>query len=312
MDALADLLSGARAHSAAFCRTVLEPSWALRIADQAPLALATVLRGHAWIVPDDDPAEILNVGDVAIVKGPHPYTVGDDPATEPDIVVLSGNRLTRVDGTDITDQLRLGPNTTGERPDGSAVVVSGTYRVSGDVGARLLDALPQTLVVPASDIREPITAMLAEEVSRDAPGQQLVLDRLLDLALIATLRAWFARPDTNPPGWYRALGDPVAGPALRAMHDHPDRPWTVASLAAEAGSSRAVFARRFTELVGEPPMTYLTNWRIAVAADLLRDSDATLEAIARRVGYANAFAFSVAFKRIRGASPSQHRQARVA
>jgi AraC-like DNA-binding protein len=312
MDALADLLSSARAHSAAFCRTVLEPPWALRIADEAPLALATVLRGHAWTVPDDGPAEIMNVGDVVIVKGPDHYTVGDDPATEPDIVVHPGNRLTRLDGTDITDRLRLGPNTSGERPDGSAVVVSGAYRVGGDVGARLLDALPRILVVPAADIREPITALLAEEVSRDAPGQHLVLDRLLDLALIATLRAWFARPEASPPGWYRALGDPIAGPALRAIHDRPNRRWTVADLAAEAGSSRAAFARRFTELVGEPPMTYLTNWRIALAADMLQETDATLEAIARRVGYANSFAFSVAFKRVRGVSPSQHRQALAA
>lgn len=312
MDALADLLSGARANSAAFCRAVLEPPWALRIADEAPLALATVLRGHAWIVPDDGTPAMINVGDVAIIKGPEPYTVGDDPATAPDIVVHDGNRLTRLDGTDVTDELSLGPNTSGERPDGSAVVVSGTYRVSGDVGARLLDALPHMLIVPAAGVREPITDLLADEVSRDDPGQQLVLDRLLDLALIATLRAWFARPEASPPGWYRALGDPIAGPALRAIHDRPDHRWTVAGLAAEAGSSRAAFARRFTELVGEPPMTYLTNWRIALAADLLRETDATLDAIARRVGYANSFAFSVAFKRVRGVSPSQHRQALAA
>jgi AraC-like DNA-binding protein len=312
MDALADLLSGARANSAAFCRAVLEPPWALRIADEAPLALATVLRGHAWIVPDDDTPVIINVGDVAIIKGPEPYTVGDDPATAPDIIVHAGNRLTTLDGTDVTDQLRLGPNTSGVRPNGSAVVVSGTYRVGGDVGARLLDALPHMLIVPAADVREPIADLLADEVSRDAPGQQLVLDRLLDLALIATLRAWFARPGTSPPGWYRALGDPITGRALRVMHDRPEHPWTVAALAAEAGASRATFARRFAELVGEPPMTYLTNWRIALAADLLRESDTTLEAIARRVGYANSFAFSVAFKRVRGVSPNHHRQARAA
>jgi AraC-like DNA-binding protein len=312
MDALADLISGARANSAAFCRAILEPPWALRIADESPLALATVVRGHTWITPDDGPASFVDVGDVAIIKGPEHYTVGDHPATPPDIVVHPGNRLTTLDGTDVTDQLRLGPNTSGERPDGSAIVMSGTYRLSGDVGARLLDTLPKILVVPAGDIGEPLTELLAAEVSRDAPGQQLVLDRLLDLALIVTLRAWFARPEASPPGWYVALADPVAGPALRAIHDAPGHPWTVASLAAAGGVSRAAFARRFGELVGEPPMTYLTNWRIALAADLLRESDATLEAIARRVGYANAFAFSVAFKRVRGVSPSQHRQARAA
>jgi AraC-like DNA-binding protein len=307
MDALADLLNGARAHSAAFCRTILEPPWALRIADHAPLALATPLRGHSWIVRDEGEPVLLRAGDVAIVKGPSPYTVGDDPATLPDIVVHAGNRLTTVDGADVTDDLRLAPRTTGLGPDGSTMLVSGTYQVGGDVSGRLLDALPSILVVPAAEARGPMLDLLAAELGHDEPGQQLVLDRLLDLALIATLRAWFARPEAQAPGWYVALGDPVVGQALRLMHDDPAHPWTVAALAAKAGVSRAAFARRFSDLVGEPPMSYLTNWRIALAADLLRESDATVESIARRVGYASAFALSVAFKRIRGVSPSRHR-----
>ena len=131
--------------------------------------------------------------------------------------------------------------------------------------------------------------------------------RLLDLALITTLRAWFARPEAQAPGWYRPQSDAVVGSALRLLHGSPARPWTVAGLAAEAGASRATLARRFTELVGEPPMSYLAGWRIALAADLLRDTDATVGSVARQVGYANAFALSVAFKRLRGVSPSRHR-----
>ena len=128
-----------------------------------------------------------------------------------------------------------------------------------------------------------------------------------DLALIATLRAWFARPEADAPGWYLAHGDPLVGHALRMIHDDPAWPWTVASLAAIAGASRAAFARRFTALVGQPPMTYVAHWRLDRAADLLRDTDATVEAIARQVGYANAFALTVAFKRVRGNTPRQHR-----
>lgn len=134
-----------------------------------------------------------------------------------------------------------------------------------------------------------------------------MLDRLLDLALIASLRAWFARPEAQAPGWYRALSDPVVGPALRLVHDDPAHPWTLAELATRSGASRAAFARRFTTLVGAPPMTYVTGWRLTVAADLLRQTDATVETIARRVGYANAFALSVAFKRVRGTTPRTHR-----
>jgi AraC-like DNA-binding protein len=307
VDALADLLTGVRAHSAAFCRTILEPPWALRIADGAPLALAVALQGHAWVVPDDGEPTLLKTGDVSIVKGPAPYTVGDDPTTPPDIVVNPGNRLTTTDGVDVTEQLRLGTRTPGQHLTRSAIVASGTYQVGGDVSDRLLDALPPVLVVPAAEARGPVMELLAAELAKDEAGQQLVLDRLLDLALITTLRAWFARPEAQAPGWYLAQGDPVVGPALRSLHDDPAFPWTVAALASTAGASRAAFARRFTELVGEPPMSYLTNWRIALAADLLRESDATVESIARRVGYASAFALSVAFKRIRGVSPSRHR-----
>jgi AraC-like DNA-binding protein len=106
------------------------------------------------------------------------------------------------------------------------------------------------------------------------------------------------------------MGDPVIGRALRLLHEHPAHPWTVASLAAKAGISRAALARSFTELVGVPPMTYLREWRLTLAADLLRDPATTLDAVARQVGYGNGFALSTAFKRLRGPEPTgaSHRQ----
>lgn len=306
MDALADLLDGVRARSAAFCRAVFEPPWALRIADGAMLAVATALRGHAWVVPDDAAAVLIRTGDVAIIKGPHQYTVGDHPDTPPSLMVHADNRLTTMDGVDVTSDLRLGTRTSGHG-DGSAMVASGTYQVIGDVGGRLLTALPPIVLVPYSEARSPVLDLLAVEVDRDEPGQQVVLDRLLDLTLIATLRAWFARQEEAAPGWYRAHSDPLVGRTLQLIHDDPAHPWTVADLASKAGASRAALARRFSALVGEPPMTYLTGWRITTAADLLRHTDATVDAIARKVGYANAFALSVAFKRVRGTTPHQHR-----
>ena len=158
-------------------------------------------------------------------------------------------------------------------------------------------------MLPAAQLDSPLVPLLGAEIGRDSPGQEAVLDRLLDLLLIAVLRAWFARPDAAAPGWYRANADPVVGPALRLLHHEPARPWTVAALAAETGVSRAALARRFTELVGEPPMAFLTGWRLALAADLLRDPDATLGAVARQVGYGSPYALSTAFKRVRGVSP---------
>jgi AraC-like DNA-binding protein len=307
VDALADLLDGAHARGGLFNLTLLDPPWSLRIAEGAPLALLTVLRGHAWVLLDDRPPLRVSTGDVAIICGTDPYTVADDPGTAPQYTIHSGGYYTDVDGVDVTAEAKLGLRTCGHSMDAAMVLVSGTYQVGGDVGGRLLNALPPALVVPERDARGPVMDMVMAEVTKDDPGQQVVLDRLLDLALITTLRAWFARPEAQAPGWYRAQSDAVVGPALRLLHDSPAHPWTVASLAAKAGASRATFARRFTDLVGEPPMSYLTGWRIAVAADLLRDTDATVESIARQVGYANAFALSVAFKRLRGVSPSRHR-----
>jgi AraC-like DNA-binding protein len=151
--------------------------------------------------------------------------------------------------------------------------------------------------------------LLAEEIVKDDPGQEAVLDRLLDLLLIAVLRAWFARADAEAPVWYRAYSDPVAGKALRLIHNDPAHAWTVAELAAEAGVSRAAFARRFTELVGEPPMKFLTDWRLSLAADLLLEPEATIGSVAYQVGYGSPFALSTAFKRVRGISPRQHQLA---
>jgi len=309
VDPLADLLAGAHASSGLFNQTVLQPPWSLRIDDEAPLALATAVRGTAWIVPDDDEPVEMDTGDIAIIKGPEPYTVADPVDTEPQMLIGPGGRCQTLTGRDLRDERRLGVRTNGSDPEGSTVLISGTYPISGDVSARLLSALPRFLVVPARDIPDQVLELLAVEVERDDPGQQIVLDRLLDLALLTTLRAWFARPEAEAPGWYRAQADAVVGVALRAMHQDPRESWTVETLAAEAGVSRAALARRFNELVGEPPMTYLTSWRIALAADLLRDTDATVEAIARQTGYANAFALSVAFKRVRGVSPTKYRSA---
>lgn len=91
------------------------------------------------------------------------------------------------------------------------------------------------------------------------------------------------------------------------LQNNPARPWTVATLAGQIGVSRATLARRFAELVGEPPMAFLTTWRLALAADLLLEPGATLTAVARQVGYGSAFALSAAFKRVRGVSPREHR-----
>ena len=198
----------------------------------------------------------------------------------------------------------LGVRSWGNTLDGETVLLTGTYQLDGAVSQRLLRALPPLVVLRRDEWDCPFIALLADEVVKDAPGQEAVLDRLLDLLLIAVLRAWFARPAAGAPGWYRAASDPIVGPALRLLHEEPERAWTVASLATACRVSRATLARRFAELVGEPPMAFLTGWRLALAADLLLEPGATIGSVAARVGYASPFALSTAFKRVRGDQPA--------
>jgi AraC-like DNA-binding protein len=307
MDALASLLNGPRAQGAFLLRSILEPPWSVRIQDRAPIALISVVSGEAWVVPDDGQPVLLRPGDVSVVRGPDPYTVADHPATPPQAVIHPDDRSTTVDGRELCDEMALGVRTWGQSLDGSTVLLTGAYHMSGEVTQRLLNALPAVLVLSADSWDCPLVPLLSHEIVKDEPGQEVVLDRLLDLLLIAVLRAWFSRPEAQAPAWYRALADPVVGPALRLLHDNPAHPWTVATLASKAGVSRAALARRFTELVGEPPMAYLTDWRLTLAADLLREPDATVGAVARQVGYGSPFALSTAFKRVRGVSPQEYR-----
>ncbi|MFI6550340.1 AraC family transcriptional regulator [Streptomyces prunicolor] len=307
MDALAGLLEGPRARGAFMIRACFDPPWAVRIEDRAPLTVMLMVRGDAWITPDTGERVRLRAGDLAIARGPDPYTCGDTPDTAPQAVILPGAECHHPDGTPLNGSMDLGVRTWGDRLDGSTVLLIGTYLMRGEINGRLLDALPPLLTLPTEVWECPLTPLLMDEIVRDEPAQEVVLDRLLDLLVIAALRAWFSRPEAQAPAWYRALADPVVGRILRLLQDDPAHPWTVASLATKAGVSRAALARRFTTLVGEPPMSYLTAWRLALAADRLRDTEDTIGAIARQVGYGSAFALSSAFKRVYGVSPQEHR-----
>ncbi|MET0741481.1 MAG: AraC family transcriptional regulator [Candidatus Nanopelagicales bacterium] len=308
MDALVGLLDGPRARDAFLLRVMMSPPWSIAIRDQAPISLFSPFQGEAWVTPpgSGDPVR-LGPGDVAVARGPDPYVVSDAPDTEPMIVVLPDQVCQTVDGESLSQALDLGVRTWGNDPDGETMMLVGTYPVAGEMGHRLLAAIPPLVTMSSAELDSPVLALLAAEIVRDEPGQEVVLDRLLDLLLVSVLRAWFARPEAAAPGWYSAQTDPIVGKALRLMQNTPEHPWTVERLARETGASRATFARRFQELVGEPPMTFLTDWRLTLAAELLREPHATVGSVARRVGYANPFALSAAFKRERGISPREHR-----
>jgi AraC-like DNA-binding protein len=308
VDAVVGLLDGVRARGAFVLRMTLDPPWSMRIQDDAPLTLICQTHGSAAIVGDDSGIVWLGAGDVALTRGTEHYLFADDPATKPMVVIHRGQRCTTLGGEDLRFEMSLGVRTWGNSAAGADRSIVCAYEGRSEVSDRLLHALPPVLVLRADEWQTPLLDLLAAEAAREGSGQEAYLDRLLDLLLIAVLRTWFGR-DGNAPPWWHAEGDPVVGPALRLIYNNPAHPWTVANLAAAVGSSRAVFARRFADLVGEPPIAFLTGWRLALAADLLRSSQATIAAVAKQVGYSTPFALSSAFKRTYGVSPNTHRAA---
>jgi AraC-like DNA-binding protein len=148
---------------------------------------------------------------------------------------------------------------------------------------------------------------ITREVETDQPGSDIVLLRMADVLFIQILRAYLTRVPDDGGGFLGALRDPSTAAALGAMHRLPEAPWTVASLAAEVGLSRSVFAARFTQLVGEPPLGYLTNLRMQKATTLLREG-ATLAKASSLTGYASEASFSHAFRQWSGVAPGAWRR----
>ncbi|MGV0837035.1 AraC family transcriptional regulator [Mycolicibacterium thermoresistibile] len=307
---LGDGFREVRARGSVFSRATLSPPWALNFVDGAPLTLCALLSGSGWIVPEDGPPERLGAYESVVVRGPATFTFVDEIGTSAEPIACGEFCTTLQEGG---TRYRRGWIDSGEAVEGSTILIVGAYPVRGEVSRRLLDALPAVLRVTAGGTGDAVLDHLGAEVATDAPGQQVVLDRLLDWMLVCTLREWFDRPGGRGPAGWGAHRDPVAGQALRLMHAIPAAPWTVSSLADRVGVSRSTLAKRFVDLVGEPPLTYLTRWRMALAADLLVDQETrTVAEVARTVGYSDPFGFSGAFKRIMGTSPSVFRRRAIA
>ncbi|MEZ0064495.1 AraC-like DNA-binding protein [Streptacidiphilus sp. MAP12-20] len=296
MDVLQDRLARARASGAVFARTVAEPPWGLRLAGSMQLAVHTVVRGRGWLWLDGDPGSALELvpGEVTLVRGGPDHFIGHAPGVdclEPEVF-----------------RARHAHDGSSEDPR-ATVFLCGAYRFSGDIGAGLLDALPQVLTLSAAvgDPLRDVIALLSHELATPQPGQPTVLDRLLDVLLVLAIRNDFHR-SPNAPRWYRAAADPRLNAAMQAMHEDAGHPWSVPELAALSGLSRAAFARTFRDALGQTPIQYLTDWRMALARDHLRSGDLGLTGIARAVGYGSPYAFAAAFRRHHGEPPGTWRQ----
>ncbi|GAA3653715.1 AraC family transcriptional regulator [Nonomuraea antimicrobica] len=262
-----------------------------------------VLRGSCWLIPPAGEPVALSVGDVVFLPHGDRYGLTDDPARPLPPVACD----TRGD-LDLFASADLGGS------GAETVTLSCGYRLDTGRAHPILKALPAVIHLPTTlgchpELRAAVE-LLAGEIDNPRLGADTVVTSLLDMLQLYILRAWFDREAgvCAHTGWAAALADPAIGGALDAIHRAPAHRWTVESLGAHVGLSRAGFARRFTGLVGQPPLAYLTWWRLASAARLLRETDASVAEVAEQVGYGSEFAFGNAFKREYGVAPGKYRR----
>lgn len=303
MDVLSDAVVTMRTGKPHSTRYQLRAPWGMRVSSGQGAGFHVVLQGSCWLIPPrDQPPIALGAGDVAFVRGKASHGLADSPATP---LVDIHPRL----DTDAPYGL-----VHGDGPGAPTTVLCGAYLLDETRAHPLLAQVPEVVHLPAqlgrhSSLRAALD-LLADEIERPRPGADGIVPALLDMLLLYILRAW---ADQEPPredaaGWSAALHDPAVAAALTAIHHKPAHAWTVDQLGARAGLSRAAFAKRFATLVGQPPLTYLTWWRMTTAARLLRESNAPLRVIARRTGYSSEIAFAAAFKRAHGRTPAQYRR----
>ncbi len=295
MDLLQDHLARARASGGVFARTVAAPPWGLRLPGTIQLALHAVVQGRAWLWLDDPQAAFeLAPGDLMLVRGGPDHRLAHEPGAP---CVEPAEFKARHANDDRSDDRR------------TTLFLCGAYRFSGDVGEGMLSALPQVVPLSAGvgDPLHDVLAVLSRELASSEPGQQTVLDRLLDILLVLAIRTAFTTSG-GAPRWFHASADPRLRAALQAIHDDAAHPWTVTELAAVSGLSRAAFARNFRRALGQAPMQYLTSWRMTLARDYLRTGQPTLAQLAERTGYASPYAFAAAFRRHHGQPPGVWRR----
>jgi AraC-like DNA-binding protein len=286
-----------------YCRAELTAPWGVEFPRlEGLMTFQVVTEGSCWLELQGQESRQLRPGNLLLIPHGTPYVLKSAPDAwaEPlfDIPVEHVSERYEI--------MRYG------KGGASTLITCGVVRFDQVAAERVISALPEILWLDAWSTGDgglqTLLQLIAREASALRPGGETVITRLADVIIIQAIRAWLDTAPEAQRGWFSALRDPQIGSSLATIHRAPQLSWTVDSLASEVGMSRSAFSARFTELVGTPPVRYLTEWRLQLARLELQKSSEPLAALASRFGYQSEAAFSRAFSREFGAAPGSFRR----
>ena len=302
MDVLTDVLTTLELKGWLSSRRELAPRWRYEFAPSKDSMFHVISHGGAYLQVEGAATPIrVADGDVLLFPTGHPHALYDDP-------LAPLTRLVHLDynpqrGYQVVNEEGAGPK---------LLMLCGAFHFDYPRGFALLHRLPQLIHIPG--IQGPmangcadIVYWIARESAAQQPGAAVVLNRLTELLFIQVIRLWIDQQAETTMGWGAALRDQSISAALGLIHESPHHKWTVNALAKAVALSRSAFAARFTALVGEPPLTYLTRWRMLRATRLLKN-EVSIATIADLLGYESEAAFRKAFKREMGIPPAHYRR----
>lgn len=267
--------------------------WGVRYSAFEQPSFCTVLEGSCLLAVDGHDKITLEAGDFVFMPATPGFTMSGFEPVKPERI---DPKATPSPAGEVRHGTRGGP------PD--VRLLGGYFVFDSPDTALLVTLLPSLVHVRGTERLSVLVRLVGEEARAKRAGRELVLTRLVEVLLIEALRATPA--EDAPPGLLRGLADARLAVAMRQMHGHPGRPWTVEQLAGKAALSRSAFFERFTRDVGLPPMEYLLAWRMAIAKDLLRQQKVPIAEVAERVGYGSPSTFSTAFSRHVGQPPRRY------
>jgi AraC-like DNA-binding protein len=304
-DPLGEALHFLRMNGAFYCRSELSAPWGLTLMPmEGYIWFHVVTAGRARLEAGEADARLLEGGDLALVPHGRGHVLRSEPgAPAPGILELEREI--------VSGRYEILRHGQGGAP---TTLICGAVRFDHPAARNLVEILPETIHVEASgsprlEWIQSTLRLMADEAEELRPGGEAVITRLGDILVIQAIRSWLETDPVAKTGWLGALQDRQIGRAIALIHRDPARAWTVASLARELAMSRSSFAARFTELVDEPAMQYVTRWRMHLAHDSLREEGANVAELAARLGYRSEAAFARAFKRVVGVPPGAVKRA---